>query len=1148
MMRIAHLNTRGGGDGKPAHVSSLLKHTSTDIAILTETKTFKLPHPFTSIQETSSHHGLIVSCCSSRFKLIESKTIVKERAILATFDNNNGASNPFSILAVYGPAQETERAPFWRNLASLTVDLDFDLLIGDLNVGSDPDPPLLATIKKDKNLTDSADLSGFVQNTFLSPSTKTEHRPDRCLIGPKFSVAFSAMDIIKNSRSDHYFLLFKFRDNDPTFNLYSPPIPKSHVEFARKKIDSKRLYKMKENTLVEWCRFKQSLLKHLRRLCLNPKAFDPEAKDRIDFANLVKVKGKLLWGEIPKFKINAIRAHNRELQKFSEVRDAAGSANTTPEMLPKVHQHYQTMYAHRRPNPVDLNRLLSYMDVTLSPQDISMLGRPFTRKEVCESLKAMMSYKAPGPDGIHAGMYKELIKIVASPLRDIFNKFLRGEPIPSDFKSGVTSLIFKKKGETSDLNSRRPITLLNTDYKILSRMITSRLMKIAKKVINPFQTGFVTGRSIFDNIVGAHIVKSAFSHVAFDLIDFERAYDSVFHDTIVAVLKKMAFPENLVNLIHNMIKDSFTRFIVNGSLTDPVSLGRGFKQGDPLSPLLFNFAIEPLARAFIKYLPDISPIPRILGYADDLLICRTLPSDTAQCIDIFRWTEHGLGLRTNHTKCVTIPDTIGHLKDSHVYPVAKEPVRYLGFMLSITGLHDDLNNQIKKAAAVLQSWRRDRYISIRAKALILKIFGLSVVWYHMSLLPVTAPQCKTLENMQNWFMWDKSGEPFNFDKSYPNNKMSKQRMIRPLTKGGIQLFCYPERAIALKCRVFRRMLINGEEWLLILLGNHCRHHLPRKVSKLTPSDEELRMLDFHLEQLEPLEDITELFYVGLGDGFPVDTTPDWKMIAALEDPVDGLHRSHHGYVGVSARRTPDGFPNISKIQAIRELSDIMELIPAEMRCGMYRHIDLGGKIDFLPTMEEIFSDITGNQTVINTDGQNEWERTFKISFSRIWSAMPSWIGDQRDKNVTWNLLQSTLSRVNKDICSNCPYALENREHIFFTCPRNCIVRRLISKQARIWKIRPPDWTLENLLRTLSNDPAKLFRDTSLLISATGLAWRIRNKQKFDYLDFPALKAMARQEWQKTLKHIDRVIVRKRLGTARPQRPPPYPSSSMDLNS
>ena len=209
-----------------------------------------------------------------------------------------------------------------------------------------------------------------------------------------------------------------------------------------------------------------------------------------------------------------------------------------------------------------------------------------------------------------------------------------------------------------------------------------------------------------------------------------------------------------------------------------------------------------------------------------------------------------------------------------------------------------------------------------------------------------------------------------------------------------------------------------------------------------------------------------------------------------------------------------------------------------MRCDMYKHIDLGGKIDFLPTMEEIFSDITGNDTVINTDGQNEWERTFNISFSRIWSAMPSWIADQRDKNTTWNFLQSTLSRINKDICCNCPGTTENREHIFFTCPRNCIITRLISKQARIWKIRPPDWTLENLLKTLSDHPAKHFRVTSLLITATGLAWSIRNRQKFDNLNFPSLKAKARHEWRKTLKKIDATIVRKRLGSARPQRPPP----------
>ena len=99
--------------------------------------------------------------------------------------------------------------------------------------------------------------------------------------------------------------------------------------------------------------------------------------------------------------------------------------------------------------------------------------------------------------------------------------------------------------------------------------------------------------------------------------------------------------------------------------------------------------------------------------------------------------------------------------------------------------------------------------------------------------------------------------------------------------------------------------------------------------------------------------------------------------------------------------------------------------------------------------------------------QLEWEKTYRISFTRIWRSLHKWTGEQRDKNVTWDLLQSTLARSNTEKCPNCPDLKEDREHIFFNCPRNIIIRNLISKQASHWNLpRPPDWSLANLLRTL----------------------------------------------------------------------------------
>ncbi|KAN0032923.1 hypothetical protein ACTFIV_006860 [Dictyostelium citrinum] len=90
--------------------------------------------------------------------------------------------------------------------------------------------------------------------------------------------------------------------------------------------------------------------------------------------------------------------------------------------------------------------------------------------------------------------------LIARILTIAFNDLLSNKKeIPSKFKEGVITTIFKK-GDELNISNRRPITLLNTDYKILSKVLNSRLLDITSKIINKFQNGFVPNRFIQDNI------------------------------------------------------------------------------------------------------------------------------------------------------------------------------------------------------------------------------------------------------------------------------------------------------------------------------------------------------------------------------------------------------------------------------------------------------------------------------------------------------------------------------------------------------------------------------------------------------------------------------------------------------------------------
>ncbi|EFA80327.1 hypothetical protein PPL_07158 [Heterostelium album PN500] len=108
-------------------------------------------------------------------------------------------------------------------------------------------------------------------------------------------------------------------------------------------------------------------------------------------------------------------------------------------------------------------------------QQLHGVGIKFTIEEVADIILSSNPHKSPGPDGLGLWFYREHIDTIAPLLTKLFNKVLTGEQhIPQDFKVGV---IFKK-GDVYDQTNRRPITLLNCDYKILSKSINERLKLI----------------------------------------------------------------------------------------------------------------------------------------------------------------------------------------------------------------------------------------------------------------------------------------------------------------------------------------------------------------------------------------------------------------------------------------------------------------------------------------------------------------------------------------------------------------------------------------------------------------------------------------------------------------------------------------------
>ena len=148
----------------------------------------------------------------------------------------------------------------------------------------------------------------------------------------------------------------------------------------------------------------------------------------------------------------------------------------------------------------------------------------------------------------------------------------------------------------------RSISLLPTAYKILSNILLSRLTPYAKEIIADHQCGFRRNRSTIDHIFCIRQIlekKWEYNEEVHQLfIDFKKAYDSVRREVLYTILIEFGIPKKLVRLIKMSLIETYSRVRVGKNVSDRFPISNRLRQGDALSPLLFNFAKSTLLGEF----------------------------------------------------------------------------------------------------------------------------------------------------------------------------------------------------------------------------------------------------------------------------------------------------------------------------------------------------------------------------------------------------------------------------------------------------------------------------------------------------------------------------------------------------------------------
>uniref|UniRef100_A0A803TP25 Reverse transcriptase domain-containing protein n=1 Tax=Anolis carolinensis TaxID=28377 RepID=A0A803TP25_ANOCA len=352
-----------------------------------------------------------------------------------------------------------------------------------------------------------------------------------------------------------------------------------------------------------------------------------------------------------------------------------------------------------------------------------ILNREISEEEISRAIKRLPANKAPGPDGLTSQYYKIFQDILIIPLQKVMNSILEGKNPPQTWKNANIVVIPKDKAENTKIQNYRPISLLNSDYKIFASILATRLKEVLIERIEEDQSGFLPGRQMKENIRNIlnaieYYDKNNHKEIAFLFLDAEKAFDNINWFFMTEILREMDAGFYFSNAIKAIYSKQTAKIIINGQLSNTISINKGTRQGCPLSPSLFIMTLEVLLNAIRKN-KDLTGLRtknysyKIRAFADDVvcLIEDPLKQFNKWWATIEKYGEvAGFKINRKKTKILSknMPCTSKEILQKETGIEIVKKVKYLGIEITASNAQLYSNNYERKWREVkerMSSWR-----------------------------------------------------------------------------------------------------------------------------------------------------------------------------------------------------------------------------------------------------------------------------------------------------------------------------------------------------------------------------------------------------------------------------------------------------------
>ena len=522
-----------------------------------------------------------------------------------------------------------------------------------------------------------------------------------------------------------------------------------------------------------------------------------EVKEELDNINEYKANGHILrskanWienGEKCTKYFMQLESRNYKTKYIKAIQVEKHSITNPTEILKEQAKFYEKLYSEPKKDKCENEcNLFDIQSPKLSQDDKTLCDKDITLEECAESVRNLANNKSPGSDGFTTNFYKFFWGRIKDLVFNSFQYAYETGELSIEQKRAILTLLPKPNKDLRDLKNWRPISLLNTDYKILARIFSARLQKVLPSLISDDQTGYLKDRCIGENVRTIldviEYTATKFNPGLVIFLDFEKAFDSISWSFLQKTLKHFNFGSKFQEWIKIFYNNITSCIINNGHSTHFFKLQRGIRQGCPLSALLFILVVEVMANKIkldcnVKGLNFHNVEIKLKQLADDTTLFLKDKQSLENALQILQHFHTCAGLKLNKTKTQAMK--LGSCNNIDVEKLGigvVEETKTLAIIVTKDSKEINERNFVEKYEKVknlLNMWRA-RNLTLKGKVTLVKNKVLPMVLYTASMLYIDKETVTKFDKLFFSFIWP-SGKHH-----VPQNVISQ-----PIKDGGLNM-------------------------------------------------------------------------------------------------------------------------------------------------------------------------------------------------------------------------------------------------------------------------------------------------------------------------------------------------------------------------